>query len=185
MRIMVSVRCGVNIHNPSISGGSGPTSRRSVPRFHDPTPGEHLEALAAFRPLDNLEPDVPPRPQRPQPGGEVSGIHAICPDQPYAGELVPQHLQHALGPVAVLHTGGRDRYRQDQPERVDQNVAFAAFDLFMGVKAAEPPFSVVLTDWLSRIAALGGRRLPAATRTSPRSRSCITYQVPSFRHCQK
>ena len=84
---------------------------------------------------------------------------------------MPQDLQQRLCAIAVWHTGGRDHHRQDQPERIDQDVAFAAFDLFVRVKAADPPFSVVLTDWLSRIPALGCRRLPAATRTSPRSRS--------------
>jgi hypothetical protein len=40
-------------------------------------------------------------------------------------------------------------------------VAFAAFDLFMRVKAADPPFSVVFTDWLSMIPALWCIREPA------------------------
>jgi hypothetical protein len=69
--------------------------------------------------------------------------------------------------------------------RAAQEVALAAFDLLVGIKAAESPFSVVLTDWLSRMPALGWRRLPAAARTSPRSRSCIRCQVPSRRHWRK
>ena len=28
--------------------------------FHDPTPGEHLEALKALGPLDNFQADFPP-----------------------------------------------------------------------------------------------------------------------------
>jgi len=54
-------------------------------------------------------------------------------------------------------------------------MALAALDLFMDLKATEPPFSVVFTDCLSILAALGWRRLPAAIRTSPRSRSCIRW----------
>jgi hypothetical protein len=49
-----------------------------------------------------------------------------------------------------------DQHRQDQPEGVDQQVALAAVDLLDGIVAAfGPPFLVVLTDWLSRMAALG------------------------------
>jgi hypothetical protein len=83
--------------------------------LHDPAPGEQPEALHAFGAFDNLEPDFPPRPERPQPGSKISSIRAIRPDQPYPGELVPQHLQHTSRPVAVLHTGGGDDYCQDQP----------------------------------------------------------------------
>jgi hypothetical protein len=98
---------------------------------------------------------------------------------------MPEDLQERHGSIAVLYTGSRHHDGQQQAERIDEEMAFTAFDLFVCVKAADPPFSVVLTDWLSRIPALGCRRLPAATRTSPRSRSCITCQVPSLRHCQK
>jgi hypothetical protein len=92
---------------------------------------------------------------------------------------MPEDLQQQLRPVAVWHTGGGDDDRQQQAERVDEEVAFAAFNLFVRVKAADPPFSVVLTDWLSMIPALGWRCLPVATRTSPRTRSCMSGQVPS------
>jgi len=34
-------------------------------------------------------------------------------------------------------------------------MALATFDVFVGIKAPEPPFSVVFTDWLSMIPALG------------------------------
>jgi hypothetical protein len=41
-------------------------------------------------------------------------------------------------------------------------MAFASFDLFATIKAADLPlFSVVFTDWLSAIAALGFSALPA------------------------
>jgi hypothetical protein len=98
---------------------------------------------------------------------------------------MPEDFQQLLGPITVLHAGGRDDDGQDESECVDEEMPCAAFDLCMGVEAAEPPFSVVLTDWLSMTPALGWRRLPAATRTSPRSRSCMSCQVPSLRHGQK
>jgi hypothetical protein len=59
---------------------------------------------------------------------------------------MPEGLQQQLRPVAVLHTGGRDHYRQDQAEGIDEDMAFAALDLFVRVNAADPPFSVVLMD---------------------------------------
>ena len=92
---------------------------------------------------------------------------------------MPEALQQQLRPITVLHASGGDDDRQQQTKRVDEDVAFAAFNLFMRVNAAEPPFSVVFTDWLSRIPALGWRCLPVATRTSPRTRSCMSGQVPS------
>jgi hypothetical protein len=75
--------------------------------------------------------------------------------------------------------------REDQPECIDEDVAFAPFDLFVRIEAANAPFSDVLTDWLSMIPALGCRRLPAAARTSPRRRTYVCCQVPSFRQRQK
>jgi hypothetical protein len=45
-----------------------------------------------------------------------------------------------------LHAGGRDHYREEKPEGVDEDVSFAAVDVFgLGV-AVDPPFSVVFTD---------------------------------------
>ena len=49
---------------------------------------------------------------------------------------------------------------EEQPERIDEDMALAPLDLFARIKAADPPFSVVLTDWLSMMPALGCRCLP-------------------------
>src|SRR5687767_1718381 len=98
---------------------------------------------------------------------------------------MPEDLQERYGSIAVLYTGSRHHDGQQQAKRIDEEMAFAAFDLFVCVKAADPPFSVVLTDWLSMRPALGWRCLPEAARTSPRSRSCIRCQLPSWRQIQK
>ena len=92
---------------------------------------------------------------------------------------MPEDLQQRLRPVAVLHVSGRDHHRQEYAEGIDEEVTFAALDLFMRIEATDPPFAVVLTDWLSMIPALGWRRLPVATRTSPRNKSCMSAQLPS------
>ena len=92
---------------------------------------------------------------------------------------MPEALQQWLRPVAVWHIGGRDHHCQEEAEGINEEVAFAALDLFVRINAANPPFSVVFTDWLSMRPALGWRCLPVAARTSPRNRSCISGQVPS------
>jgi hypothetical protein len=45
-----------------------------------------------------------------------------------------------------VHAGGCDHYREEQPEGVDEDVPFAAVDVFGLVVAVDPPFSVVFTD---------------------------------------
>jgi len=60
---------------------------------------------------------------------------------------------------------------EDQADGVDNDMSLAAVDFLARVVAADPPFSVVLTLWLSMIAALGVASRPAATRTSSRSES--------------
>jgi hypothetical protein len=65
--------------------------------------------------------------------------------------------QHAA--VAVLDVGGSDQRVQQQAEFVDQNVALLAFDQLAGVKAmrinGRPPFSALLTLWLSMMQPVG------------------------------
>jgi hypothetical protein len=95
---------------------------------------------------------------------------------------MPPHLQHLHSSVGVLHTGRGDDYAEKQPERIDEEMTRAPFDLLASIVATDPPFSVVFTDWLAMIPALGWRCLPEATRTSPRSRACISAHVPSKRH---
>jgi hypothetical protein len=46
-------------------------------------------------------------------------------------------------------------YRKYQSERIDNDVPLAPIYLLAAVVAARPPFSVVFTDWLSMIPALG------------------------------
>ena len=70
---------------------------------------------------------------------------------------MPHVRQHLLGPVAILDVRRMNNGYQDEPEDIDKQVALASFDLFARVIATRPPFSVVLTDWLSKMAALGCR----------------------------
>lgn len=68
--------------------------------------------------------------------------------------------QQRQSAITVWDAGGCDDHGQDQPERIDEAMARAAFHLGVGIKAAAPPVSVVLTDCLSMMPALGCRCLP-------------------------
>ena len=74
---------------------------------------------------------------------------------------------------------------QQQPQGVDHDVALAPLDLLAGVVAPGPATSVVWTDWLSRMAALGVAARPARCRTRDRRVSWMRSQSPSRRHRRK
>ena len=114
--------------------------------LHNPPFRQEKKAFGPLRPLDNLEADFPPGPQRPHPRQQLPSVRTISPNEPYPGESMPEALQQQLCPVAVWHTGSRDHHRQDQAEGIDDEVAFATFDLLARVIAPDPPVSVVLTD---------------------------------------
>jgi hypothetical protein len=59
---------------------------------------------------------------------------------------VAKDRQQLLGYTAILDTGSRHGRSQHTPERVNVEVALAPFDVLMRIIAAEPPFSVVLTE---------------------------------------
>ena len=61
--------------------------------------------------------------------------------------------------VAILDIGGVNDGMEQQPQRVYENMALLAFDLLTRIIAMRidtgPPFSALLTLWLSMIAAVG------------------------------
>ena len=76
------------------------------------------------------------------------------------------HQKHAA--IAVLDAGRMDDGVQQKALRIYQDVALLAFDLLSRIKAGrvdrEPPFSALLTLWLSLIAAVGLASRPASSR---------------------
>ena len=75
------------------------------------------------------------------------------------------HQQHAT--VAVLDIGGVDDGLHQQALCVDQDVPLLALDLLPGIvtmRVREPPFSALLTLWLSMIATVGLASRPACSR---------------------
>jgi len=68
-------------------------------------------------------------------------------------------VENERRPIAVLDIGRMNNGVQQKAECIYENVALLASDLFSRIEAtridARPPFSALLTLWLSMIAALG------------------------------
>ena len=78
-----------------------------------------------------------------------------------------------------------NHHGQQQPYGVHGDVTLATHHLLTSIIATRPPFSVVFTDWLSIMAALGVRLLPSDCRTLGRSASWTPSHVPSSVHLRK
>ena len=90
-------------------------------------------------------------------------------DRPFigaVGEQLPQERKQAeqcceqrKATVAILHVGGGDDAVEKQALCINQNVPLLALDQFARIKAgridAGPPFSALLTLWLSMMQAVG------------------------------
>ena len=150
--------------------------------FDNPPARQHLELMAVWRPSDDLQ---QPATECTSPIDQLPSIAPIGPNQPEPRVFPYQFTQHQFGSVAVLDTGSVDDDRQKQAKGVNYYMALAPTNLLAGIIAARPPFSVVLTDWLSIIAALGVGSRPSDSRTLGRKLSWMRSQVPSIRHCLK
>ncbi len=135
--------------------------------LHDPALGQDDETVGrrAFDDLDKAEEPTA------GPVYELARIAAVGKDQLQSTKPRTQLPDEELGPVAVLDIRGMHDQRHDQPQRVDDQMALAAQDFLARVVPPVPPFSAVLTDWLSRMPTLGVGFFPAFRRTWVRSRS--------------
>jgi hypothetical protein len=79
-----------------------------------------------------------------------------------------QRRQHQFAAVAVLDIGGMNHRMQQQADRIDEDMALLARDLFPRVIAvridARSPFSALFTLWLSMTQAVGPASRPIASR---------------------
>ncbi len=89
--------------------------------------------------------------------------------RPLIGSVGKQLLQEGIHPeqgrkqqdaaVAILDVGGMNDGVEQQTQRIYENMALLALDLFARVIAmridARPPFSALFTLWLSMMAAVG------------------------------
>jgi len=72
--------------------------------------------------------------------------------------------------VAILNAGRMNGGTQQQAERIYENVALLTLDLFAGIvsmRIVRPPFSALLTLWLSMMAAVGLAWRSSCSRHSP------------------
>ena len=120
--------------------------------FNHPSSRQHLKVVAVPGALDNLE---RPACQGPDPLDQLSSIASIGPDQPHAGKPPCQFIDDQLRSISILDIGRMHHHRQQQPHGIYNDVSLSTVDLLASVIATRPPFSVVLTDWLSMMAALG------------------------------
>ena len=150
--------------------------------FYNPPTRQHLKAVAVRRPSDDLQ---QPATEGTSPVDQLPSIGPIGPDQLEPGVPAHQCAQHQFGSVAVLDVRSVDDDRQKQAKRINYHMALAASDLLARIIAPRPPFSVVLTDWLSMMAAVGVGSCPSDSRTLGRKVSWMPSQVPSARHSLK
>lgn len=112
-------------------------------------------------------------------------VGRIDPDLSQPREPVPEACQEQFGPVPIRHMGWMDQDRQQQTRGVDEDVALAPIYLLAAVVPPDPPFSVVLTDWLWRIAPVGWAFRPCRSRARSRNTVWMRSQVPSSRQRRK
>src|SRR4051794_3250153 len=91
-----------------------------------------------------------------------------------------QAPEEIADPVGVLHVGGVDDDAEQQTRGVDRDVPLPAPDLLGRVVAARPPFSVVLTLWVSTIAAVGLGSRPSRSRSITTRWWRIASQTPAL-----
>ena len=150
--------------------------------FHHPPPGQDLKVVAVRFALDHGQQLTA---RSPSPRHQSARVASICPDHLQSGESTQQFGQHQPGTVPILDAGSMNHHGQQQSHGVHHDVPLASGYPFASVVTPRPPFSVVFTDWLSMIAALGVASRPATSRTRTRKASSTRSQVPSSRHFRK
>ena len=88
-----------------------------------------------------------------------AGIGAVGEEFAQEGKEAEQCREQRHAAIAILNVGGGDQTMQQQTLGIDQNMALLALDQLAGIEAvridAGPPFSALLTLWLSTMQAVG------------------------------
>lgn len=167
--------------------------------LHNPALGQNLETVGptgSFITSDNL--NEPPT-RLPYPCQPFAAICSVRPHNHDARVEAPGKFKQPTCAISVLNTGSSHYYHQHQAHSVYQQVSLASLYPLPSVNSRSrfqalmvedvwfegPPFSVVLTDWLSMTAALGWGSLPASMRTCLRSTALICSNNPSSRQMPK
>ena len=161
------------------------TSQPSKSSLYDPSPRKDVKAFDSIGPFHNLQAEVVAASQRRDPFDQFPCVSPIGPNQPDAQIGVTYQMEEYFGSVTILNVGCMNDYSNHQSKRVYEEMTFAAVHFLAGIIPMEPPFSVVLTDWLSRIAALGSASRPSAMRTWVRNASWTCAHIPWRRHEEK
>lgn len=129
--------------------------------FHHPTARQHFEPFLVGGFLDNLK---KPARKRFEPGDQLAPIRPVRPKQDQTRKPALQFGGRQARSLRIADLRARHDNRKQQTEGIDNDMAFAPFDQFTAIETDRtglPPFSVVLTDWLSTMAALGVVSLPS------------------------
>lgn len=150
-----------------VAGEAAVAADPSDGALDDPALGQHDEFVFVTA-TDDLD--------LPSAGAGDGGRHlrpliaCVADDALDEGEQSARLPQQRLGAVAVLHVGGMHDHREQQTERVGQQVALAPDDLLARVVAGRikrsAPFCAAFAVWLSMIAVVGLASRPACSRTA-------------------
>ena len=138
--------------------------------FYNPPTRQHHESVAVRRPSDDLQ---QPATEGISPIDQLTSVARIGPDQLEPRVPSRKFAQHQFGSIAVLDIRSVHDDSHNQAKRINYQMALAAGDLLARIITTRPPFSVVLTDWLSMMAALGVGSCPSDSRTLGRKVSWI------------
>ena len=122
-----------------------------------------MEPLGVARAPDDVEP------QSLASGGtqgDVALVTGIREQVLEPGEALADLAADQRQAVTVLEVGRMQDQPQRQAQRVGEQMPLAPVDLLAGVEAARAPASVVLTLWLSMIAAVGDASRPDCSRAA-------------------
>ena len=151
-----------------VLGETATTPQPPEGALNDPPFWQNFEPLGGVGAFDDFQVPRPEFADGCRGGGPL--VAAIGEHPNDEGEEAPDLLEDRQSAITILDIGRLDMSREDQAERIDDDVPLLAFDLFPSVVARwinpRPPFSAPLTLWLSMIAAVGLASLPESSRTS-------------------
>ena len=124
----------------------------------------------------------------PHPLSQVSSVGLVSPHNHQPVQLHLSQPQHQFGSISVLHPSRVYLHLEHQAHRVYQQVTLSTTQLLGCIipsMVRRPPFSVVLTVWVSTTPPLGSGLRPARVRTSLRKVPLMRSNNPSLRQWKK
>ena len=161
------------------------TSQPTKGPFNYPASRQYVKAFHLIGSFHDLQLERVGPAQGRNPLEEFPCVSTICPNEPQTCAFFPDQAKQHLGTVTILNIGSMHDHGNYQSKGVYKEMPLSTIDLLSGIISMELPFSAVLTDWLSTIAALGSGSRPSASRNCIRKAPCIRSHVPSRRHVEK